>query len=457
VPVAAAKQALCSHLDGLRLTDLWQEGTSGIILAVSGGPDSLALALSAAEVCAHASVNCEAVVVDHGLRTGSAAEARSVVETLKDCGLPARCFTVAGPPPTAGKQAWARDQRLQILCDHARQTSSAVLFAHHRDDQAETVMMRLMRGSGVTGLSAMAPFSQYQGVVFGRPFLGLSKAELVAVCEAYKAGFVSDPSNNDAVFERVRARQWLQSTDGQPLHPHLMRLSGVSSRLSSRLREACERWCEQHVAATFRLRAEIDAFAFSSLSPDARKQVLRRCLAFVGCQPYPVSEDAVDRLLARVTAARPSTVGGCLVTVKQDILTLMAEFGRPPAPEAVVKAGRFYSFDRRWLVFAPKDGHIRRLGSKQWAARLKDQHTFQYSISWPARMGAMIPVLHGLDGKPYHPHFTSYRGVCSAAGPINPTERHSHTDQFFVCSLPVDGPLRLDNQVKKTEKKGERA
>ena len=111
-----------------------------------------------------------------------------------------------------------------------------MLFGHHRDDQAETVMMRLSRGSGLAGLSAMAPYSLYQGVVFGRPFLRLSKGDLISVCQAYGADFVTDPSNADPVFERVRIRQWLQHPGQKMARQQMMRLSAVSSRLAARVR-----------------------------------------------------------------------------------------------------------------------------------------------------------------------------------------------------------------------------
>ena len=445
MPVAAAKQALFSHLDGLRQSQLWLAGQSGVIAAVSGGPDSMALALVAAEVCRDVSVRFEAVVIDHGLRDGSAAEAQAVSGYLEKRGIPARLFTVPGPAPKAGKQAWAREQRFQLLCDYARQTSSAVLFAHHRDDQAETVMMRLAHGSGVAGLAAIAPVSVFQGVVFGRPFLGLAKADLIAVCQACDAWFVTDPSNSDPSFERVRARQWLQSTDAAETYQHIMRLSALSSALSSRLRREVSRWCAANSCFTQRLRAELDKAAFAELSYDAQKHILRHCLAVVGAQPYPVSEEALDRLADRLAAGQISTASGCVVEQKEAVVTLTAEFGRPPSPEKLVRAGRLCSFDKRWLIFAPKDGYIRRLGAQGWAARDKADPAFQAVSGWPARMGAMIPVLDGLDGKRYHPHFKPYQAVCSAArqgqADIGAKMKTSSREEVFVCSLAADGPL----------------
>ena len=457
MPVAAAKQALTSHIDGLRKTGLWLDGRSGLIAAVSGGPDSLALALLAADVCKTVSVGFEAVVVDHGLRPESAAEASLVVSRLTDRGITARCACVPGPAPSTGKQAWAREQRLQILCAHARQTASAVLFAHHGEDQAETVMMRLLRGSGIAGLAGMAPYSLYQGVMFARPFLGLTKADLVAVCHAYEAGFVTDPSNANPVFERVRTRQWLQQPGQQEARQQLRRLSAASSQLSLKVREAVQTWFAEHAGLTYRLRAEIDRAAFSHVGREQQRQILRHGLAVVGCQPYPPSADTVDQLLDRTAEGQASTAAGCVLQVTGQHLRLLAEFGRPPEPELEVTAGQLYCFDRRWLVYAPKDGVIRRLGPSGWAGRDHQHPAYREAENWPARMGMMLPCLHGLDGQPYHPHFKSYEAVCSAAGHAATDEGPSHRAEFAICSLAEDGALTLADRAPTTDKEGGRA
>ena len=457
MPVAAAKDALSSHLNGLLTSGQWLVDRSGILAAVSGGPDSLALALVAAEVCAEASVRFEAAVVDHGLRDGSAEEADQVVAALTGRGIPARSFTVSEPAPVTGRQAWARDQRFQILCDYARQSASAVLFAHHRDDQAETVMMRLLRGSGIAGLSAMAPYSLYQGVVFGRPFLGLCKEDLISVCQAYKADFVTDPSNADPAFERVRTRQWLQHPGQKMTRQQMIRLSAVSSRLTARIREECERWCADHAVFTHRLCAELEAGAFLQLCCDARKHILRYCLGVVGSQLYPVAGERLDKLLDRLCVGHKSTAGGCLIQMTQTHLRLIAEFGRPPEPELKAEAGRLYCFDRRWLVYAPQDGVIRRLGAQGWAARDSQHPGYRRVKNWPARLGMMLPYLDGLDGQPCHPHFKSYPVVCSAAGRTAAQDSKPQGQDFVICDLPPDGALTLTKGLSMTESKGEGA
>ena len=437
--VAAAKNSLTNHLDGLRQSDLWLEGYSGVLAAVSGGPDSLALAFVAAEICVEKKINFEAVVVDHGLRSEATGEASQVVETLKSRGIRSCCLRVTATPPSSGKQAWAREQRMQLLCDYARQSASAVLFAHHYDDQAETVAMRLARGSAVMGLSAIAAVRIYQGVLFVRPFLGLRKLDLIAVCKAYKAEYITDPSNTDQAFERARVRTWLQQPSQRLLKQQLVQLSSLSAQLSERLAETLAEWCAEHIVFTLRLRAQINFVTFSELNGAKQNLILRHCLAIIGGQPYPLSDNRLDRVRLRLATGVRLTAGDCLVQCNAERITIMAEFGRMPEPELTVQAGRIYRFDKRWLIRATEDGVIRRLGPAGWAKRSQSSN-FQSLSDWTARMGAMIPVLHGLDGRRYCPHFMRRRFVYSGFE-SNPAQQDPAATRALCAScLPVDGP-----------------
>lgn len=442
MPVAAAKSALTSHLNGLRRSAMWLEGYSGLIVGVSGGPDSLALALVAADICTEQKIRFEAVIINHGLREEATSEADQVAEMLKRRGIRSCCLSVTAPAPAAGRLAWARLHRLQLLCDYARQTASAVLFAHHFDDQAETVAMRLARGSALRGLSAIAPVRLYQGVLFSRPFLGLRKADLIAVCAAYEADYIMDPSNIDQAFERVRVRACLQRPEHRELRQKLVQLASLSRRLSARLSELCDKWCAEHTIFTFRLRSKINRVAFSKLNNGAQNFILRHCLAVIGGQPYPVSDDRLERIRARLATGTRSTAGGCVIQVSAESITIIAEFGRLPEPELIAQAGRVYRFDRRWLIRAPEDGVIRRLGPAGWA-KCRQVSNFQPVSVWTARMGAMIPVFHGLDGKIYCPHFISYRDFYFTALPVS-AYREVPTGTFSAMDLPVDEAVELE-------------
>lgn len=189
-----------------------KEATIG--LAVSGGPDSLALLLLAAEA---RPLQVEAATVDHALRPESRAEAEMVAQVCERLGVPHRILTaVWDEKPQSAIQEKARIARFGLLRDWALERRlDAVLTAHHLDDQAETFLMRLARGAGVKGLSGMRRISRASDgtVPIIRPLLGWRHLELEAVCAAAGIDAAKDPSNEDEQFERVRMRKALLGAD----------------------------------------------------------------------------------------------------------------------------------------------------------------------------------------------------------------------------------------------------
>lgn len=180
---------------------------SPLLLAVSGGPDSTALMHAARSGGARVHV----ATVDHALRAGSAEEAVAVGRLAAELGLSHTILTWEAPRRDTGVQAAARKARYRLLADHAARIGAGlILTAHTLDDQAETVLMRLIAGSGPSGLAgmrrerALAP-----NIRLARPFLDIPKADLVAYCEAHRLPFLRDPSNADARFARARLRTLL--------------------------------------------------------------------------------------------------------------------------------------------------------------------------------------------------------------------------------------------------------
>jgi tRNA(Ile)-lysidine synthase len=183
-------------------------------IAVSGGPDSLALLLLAAEA---RSGNIEAATIDHGLRAEAHEEAAMVGRLCERLGIPHSTLTARwNDVPETAIQERARQQRYKLLGYWAEERGLAALAtAHHADDQAETLLMRLARGSGVRGLAAMRRRSVAPGshVPLIRPLLGWRRSELEQVCAEAGLYPVADPSNLDERFERVRVRRALSDLD----------------------------------------------------------------------------------------------------------------------------------------------------------------------------------------------------------------------------------------------------
>jgi tRNA(Ile)-lysidine synthase len=208
IPEPQLVERLRSALDAL----IASEAKLGI--AVSGGPDSLALLLLAA---AARPGRVEAATVDHGLREGSRAEAAAVAQLCTSLGVPHEILDAGWKErPTTAIQERARSERYRLLGFWAEERGLAALVtAHHADDQAETLLMRLARGAGVRGLAGMRRRSLVPGTALPllRPLLDWRRSELAAVCAEAQVDPASDPSNHDERFERVRVRRALADSD----------------------------------------------------------------------------------------------------------------------------------------------------------------------------------------------------------------------------------------------------
>ncbi len=205
-----------------------------LVLAVSGGPDSTALMVLAARwaKARNKGPKLIAVTVDHGLRPEAAREAAAVKRLARQLGIEHRTLRWTGKKPKTGLQEAAREARYRLLSGAARKAGApAILTAHTLDDQAETVLIRLTRGSGLTGLAAMQRVTPLRDgtLQLVRPLLDIPKARLLATLKAAKIPFAEDPSNADPRFTRVRLRGLLPALAGEGLDAR--RLALLSRRL----------------------------------------------------------------------------------------------------------------------------------------------------------------------------------------------------------------------------------
>lgn len=197
LPLSAAEAQACfSVFAGQRL-----------LLAVSGGADSIALLGMVAIWAQQSGETVHVAVVDHGLRAGSASEAVFVTEQASRLSLPCYALSWEGEKPRTRLQEAARAARYRLLTEHARILGAdAIVTAHTLDDQAETLMMRLAAGSGVVGMAGMQARTMTNGMTHFRPFLGVAKDRLMATCQEHAWPWIEDPSNRNTAFTRVRWR-----------------------------------------------------------------------------------------------------------------------------------------------------------------------------------------------------------------------------------------------------------
>ncbi len=212
-------------------------GARGMLLAVSGGPDSMALLALADEWRRDSGVPVSVATVDHGLRPQSRAEAEAVAATCAARGLPHSILEWRGEKPATGLPAAARAARYAFLAQRALDTGAdTIVTAHHADDQAETVLMRLARGSGPAGLAGMAalaplPGFEKSGLRLARPLLGVAKADLVAFCRTHGLACFDDPTNHDEAYRRPQVRRLAAMLEAEGLgRAELLRLASRAGR-----------------------------------------------------------------------------------------------------------------------------------------------------------------------------------------------------------------------------------
>ena len=439
--IAAAEAALDDFLNRCAATGFWRPDSDPLITALSGGPDSTALALIADKVARARNIPHHALIIDHGLRDDSSQEAQQVAACMKEKSISAEILKIGLPRPASGHQEWAREHRLKLLAEAAYQQNALVLFGHHVDDQNETVAMRLSRRSGLRGLKGIAPLRFYKGALFARPFLSCSKSDLSQLCTLFGVNFISDPSNQNRMFERVRWRRLLAADPDLPRQLSL--LSRAASSLRNQLEEQIEAWITAHVRVVARLRASCPYAVFSAQPAAHRHHILAGLLAICGHSSFPPSMDAIAELDNRLASGQPATLASCKVRYQKALLVVEAEFGRKPASEAPLAPRSIGYFDGRWMVWAGCAGKVRRLGSFSHSDKDISQIALPEALfCLPKKLQDMIPILQTLDDRLLPPHFKS-SSLLMGDPDVSFWDCAKGKHPFVIWPAPLDRPVRL--------------
>ena len=333
-----------------------------IALAVSGGADSMALMRLAHAWTQRGTATGTAprliiLTVDHGLRAAAAEEAETVKRAAAALGLDHHTLVWDGPKPATGIQAKARAARYALLCDACRtHCIPALATAHTADDQAETLVMRLARGSGLDGLAGIASVSTTDGIEIQRPLLGTTRARLVATLTAFGQSWIDDPSNDDEHYERVRVRQSLCAV------PAPLGLTTEALALSAhRLRRARDA-IEATTTTLLRSALTVHAAGFGEIAQaalfDAPNEIAIKALARLantfGRHTEPLRMIKLESAYALLRAgSRGTTLGGCRLLPRRGKLLAVREFGRmDTAPMRLPPEGPI-SWDERFTIAPP--------------------------------------------------------------------------------------------------------
>ena len=325
-----------------------------LAVAVSGGPDSLALALLAARWANDNGHTVTALTVDHGLRPESAAEAGQVADWFAGRGLAHEILRWRGAKPVTAVQATARAARYRLLLRWCRiNRGGDLLVGHQLEDQAETLLMRLARGSGLDGLAAMAPAGRLGGVRLVRPLLAIPRARLRETLEALGQPWIEDPSNLDPAFLRTQAGRALALLSDDRSLPG--RLGVTASRLA-RARAALDAFTEDFVAAAVTIGpagfALIDLPAWFAAPDEIALRGLAVTLTCVSGADAPPRLERLEQLCHSLCEGRiihGRTLHGCRIRAYRGRLLVCRET-RGVAAHRELTPGRACRWDSRFLI-----------------------------------------------------------------------------------------------------------
>lgn len=375
-------------------------------LAVSGGADSLALMLLAQRWAGALPTAPRLIVysLDHGLRPEAAGEVQMVLREAEKLGLAARGLKWTGDKPDTGLQEAARQARYRIMGEAmAADGATLLLTAHHRADQAETVLMRLAHGSGIEGLKGMNALSQVEGVRLFRPLLDVEPASMaLLVAEAGLTPAV-DPSNSDRSYERVRWRQRLPMLAEDGLD------AAALTRFAARMAEA-DLALTQMADVAFAELVTLDGFgaasvpqaAFEALSPAIGRRVLARTLNIAGGRQKPRALGQVEKLYDQIALGdlpRAATLLGAVVRLKGQKLSVSREPGRALPGDCALAPHAELVWDQRFLITNRSDATGLVAGATDFMPRHRLESFLGFKVTTPAEAIRTTPLVRDEAGE----------------------------------------------------------
>jgi tRNA(Ile)-lysidine synthase len=327
-----------------------------IAVAVSGGPDSLVLAMLLNDWAKHRAGRITGLIVDHRLRSESTFEADYTQKVLQAQGIEAHVLSWEGEKPTTRVQERARHKRYELLEQWCRQRGVLHLaIAHHAEDQWETVLYRLSKSSNLTGLCGMSPITLRSFGRMIRPLLGFVKPRIEATLETYALRAVKDPSNQNVRFTRVRWRK---------LYPELVKLGVTAETIACAVPKWRETLTIYQAAISHAVvdscsmdcygTIQVDLRALLSMTRLLQRQVLKRAVWCLSKEPYQPDDEVIRKIHEKLFELHQSavTLHGCYLLKKKEKLLIMREL-RAVEERRKIQEPLMY-WDNRFLISVPE-------------------------------------------------------------------------------------------------------
>ena len=299
------------------------------IVAVSGGPDSLALSFLAKIFSIKKFLNVKYLIVDHKLRKESTSEAKYVQKILKKYLISLEILTWNGPKPKKNIQSLARDKRYELLIRKAKKFNiKNILLGHHLDDLFENFFIRILRGSGLNGLISLDKKTEKDGVNLVRPLINVDKKDLIYISKNIFGLYVEDPTNQDDKYKRVKIRNFLTQLSSEGLDRNKFFLTIKNLKIANEnIKFYVKRNLSENLTFFEKKQKMILKERFLIQSDEVLFRSFVELIKMIGKKYHPVRGKKIDKIIQLINS-KPSfkvTLGGCVVKKVNGTIILSKE------------------------------------------------------------------------------------------------------------------------------------
>ena len=382
------------------------------VLGLSGGIDStvlLYLLKSFIDNHPELNINIYPIIIDHQLRYNSSSEAEAVKNMAIRLGFKANIKKISKNKPKGNIQNWARIQRRNLLCEAAVNFSANLLLAHHSDDQAETIYMRLLRGSGVDGLVGIKAINFWNGIFIIRPLLIFQKEQFLKYAKKNSIFFFEDPSNNLFKYERVSTRNTLKIMKDNlwpKVSNELIRLSNLNKKLIEAIDPCFIKWIEVNVLIDNTGAIKID---FENLKILFNKsnlvgiRILGKILQIVGGNEYSPKKKKTFNLMRSIfnSPFENKSLGNVNIYIEKKYILCIREKRNLSFNMDIIK-NKYHIFDGRFLIVSAVSGKLVQ-NTKNYLDSIDKKSVF---FKYKDQINNSLPIIKTLEGKSMKPHLS---------------------------------------------------
>ena len=386
--------------------------SKNFVIGLSGGVDSMALLYLIKRFLDQnksMKINVFPIIIDHNLRVESSSEAENVKSISEGIGFKTTIKKIEKQKPNGNIQNWARENRRELLFESCSDLRANLILAHHLDDQAETLYMRLSKNSGLDGLSGMKTITFWNGIFILRPFLTFSKEEIVRYAQKNNINFFEDPSNSLLKYERVRVRQKLiqiKRNKWENVSIDLNNFSIICNNLVTKINFLFEHWLEKNVLLD---KCGVMRVNYKSALTLFKKSDLY-CIKFfskiiqtVGGKKYPPKRKQIYELIKALFTNnfKKRTLGNVYIFYYKNYIFFIRE-KRHLNFNLDITVNKKYIFDGRFILISDVPGKLICSEKMNYNNILANSPFFEFKNL----INKTIPCLQTLEGKLIKPHLS---------------------------------------------------